>query len=157
MVKLIVATGPNNLIGCGNNLCWNLPDELKFFKAMTLNSSLFMGQRTFEGLPKKLPNRKFYVLGMTESQGADFWLKDIETAKAFLEKHQDTEEVIWISGGKFIYETFYKYASEIYVSEVITDVKGDVFLDMDLSQYKKTHYKDGVGFTTYLYQKEKYD
>ncbi len=71
MVKMIVAVGPNNLIGCKDKLCWHLPDELKFFKKMTLDSNLFMGQRTFESLPKKLPNRTFYVLGKSKSDSAD--------------------------------------------------------------------------------------
>lgn len=153
MVKLIVAVGPKNLIGCGNKLCWHLPDELKFFKQMTVNSSLFMGQTTFEGLPGKLPNRTFYILGLTKPEKADHYLASIEEATKLLQKKVNSDEIIWIAGGKFVYETFYKFASEIYVSEVETEAKGDIYLNMDLTGYTKSFYHQGEGFKTYLYKK----
>lgn len=150
---MIVAVGPNNLIGCKDKLCWNLPEELKFFKQMTLNGSLFMGQRTFEGLPKKLPNRTFYVLGKSEPENADHWLSSVEEASRFLKDKLNSEDVIWIAGGKFVYETFYQFADEIYVSEVETNAQGDVYLDVNFANYKKSLFTTGEGFKTYLYKK----
>ena len=40
MVRLICARSKNNIIGNGNELPWNIPEEMAFFKQMTTNIGL---------------------------------------------------------------------------------------------------------------------
>ena len=47
MISIIVAIGKNGLIGNGNDLPWHYPEDLKYFKNVTKNKSVFMGYNTF--------------------------------------------------------------------------------------------------------------
>lgn len=153
MIKLITAIGPNNLIGKGDKMAWHIPAEFKHFKETTVGHSLFMGGRTFKGLPGKLPGRKHYVMDFDEVKEADVWIETMDDAKALFNKYRNSDEILFIAGGKFIYETFYKEADELIISEVTTDVEGDVFLNMDLTGYKKELIKKDDEFNVYRYTK----
>lgn len=61
-MELIIATTKNNLIGVGNKLPFRLKDDLRIFKEKTINCNVIMGRKTFESLPKPLPNRLNIVL-----------------------------------------------------------------------------------------------
>ena len=61
-VNMIAAIGKNNELGKDNKLIWNLPNDLKFFKNMTMDKEIIMGSNTFYSLPKLLPGRKHIVL-----------------------------------------------------------------------------------------------
>ena len=54
---LIGAIGKNNELGKDNKLIWYIPDDLKFFKEVTIGKTIIMGKNTFDSLPKMLPNR----------------------------------------------------------------------------------------------------
>ena len=59
-VSLIVAVSQNGVIGKDNDLIWNLPKDMKFFKETTLDHHVIMGRKNFESIPHKfrpLPNR----------------------------------------------------------------------------------------------------
>ena len=64
-INIIVATSTNYGIGYDNNMCWNIPEELKNFKKITCNvndktkkNCVIMGKNTWDSLPKKpLVNR----------------------------------------------------------------------------------------------------
>ncbi len=153
MIKLIVAIGPNGLIGNGDKMAWNIPAEFKHFKETTIGHDLLMGQSTFLGLPGKLPGRKTIVLGYTETKGADVSITSIEQLEDLFDVYRVSPRTLFISGGKSIYEQFYKEADELIISEVKTDTKGDVFLKLDLSGYKKTLIKENKDFNVYSYKK----
>ena len=59
--SIIAAIGKNNELGKDNNLIWHLPNDLKFFKETTTGKTIIMGRRTFESLPRLLPNRHHIV------------------------------------------------------------------------------------------------
>src|ERR1700686_3197121 len=61
-VALVVAMADNGVIGRGGGLPWHLPDDLKYFKAVTLGKPVLMGRRTFESIGKPLPGRRNLVL-----------------------------------------------------------------------------------------------
>ena len=61
-LSIIAAIGKNNELGLNNNLIWHLPGDMKFFKEITTYHTIIMGRKTFESLPKLLPNRKHIVL-----------------------------------------------------------------------------------------------
>ncbi len=52
----------NRVIGHGNKIPWHLPEDFKWFKKMTTGNTAVIGRKTFEGLPKALPNRKKLIL-----------------------------------------------------------------------------------------------
>ena len=46
MISIIVAIDKNNLIGNNNSLPWNYPEDLKYFREITLNKTVLMGKNT---------------------------------------------------------------------------------------------------------------
>ena len=58
MIACIVAVDENFGIGSNNELLAHIPEDLKMFKSITENSTVIMGRKTYDSLPKKpLPNR----------------------------------------------------------------------------------------------------
>lgn len=153
MVKLIVAIGPKGLIGDNNKMPWHISEEFKHFKETTMGHDLFMGRKTFESLPGKLPGRKHIVLSRNEVAGADVILHSDKEVNELFSQYKNSDKTLFIAGGKQIYEKFYKDADELIISEVVTDATGDTFLDLDLSSYKKEVIKSNPQFTVYKYTK----
>ena len=60
--KAIAAMSLNRVIGAGNKIPWHLPEDFKWFKKTTTGHVVVMGRKTFESLPKPLPNRRTLVL-----------------------------------------------------------------------------------------------
>jgi dihydrofolate reductase len=54
-LSLIVAAAKNGVIGRNNQLPWHLPQDLKYFKSVTLGKPIIMGRKTFESIGKPLP------------------------------------------------------------------------------------------------------
>ena len=50
MIKLIWAMTESYLIGKGNDLPWNYPEDLKYFKKNTLNKDVLMGLNTYNSI-----------------------------------------------------------------------------------------------------------
>jgi dihydrofolate reductase len=61
-VSIIVAADENNGIGAHNQLLWNLPADLKFFKDTTSGHTVIMGRKTLDSIGKPLPNRRCLVV-----------------------------------------------------------------------------------------------
>ena len=49
-VSIIVAACENNVIGKDNDLIWNLPIDMNFFKETTKNHHVIMGRKNFESI-----------------------------------------------------------------------------------------------------------
>lgn len=61
-ICMIAAVGKNLELGKDNNLIWHFKDDMAFFKETTTGSSIIMGRKTFESLPKVLPRRKNIII-----------------------------------------------------------------------------------------------
>ena len=139
MIKMILAISQNGYIGKGDSLAWHIPEELKFFKETTLGHALVFGRKTFIGMGNKpLKGRKNYVL----TSSKDYQNDDVEVVHdldALINKYKDSEEVLFICGGKSVYEQCNNIANEIYISTILEDVDGDVLApEIDLKNYKIT-------------------
>jgi dihydrofolate reductase len=58
----VLARADNGVIGVDGRLPWHLPDDLRRFKAMTMDKPMVMGRKTFESFPSPLPGRRHIVL-----------------------------------------------------------------------------------------------
>ena len=123
MFSIIVAIGVNNVIGKGNDLPWHYPEDLKYFKKVTQNHSVFMGYNTFlsiyDRLGKPLPKRTNYVLTYeNELPCGAIPIKDL---------NELPDEEIFVIGGKMIYEMMLPHAEKLYITHVKKVHEGDVF------------------------------
>src|SRR5512141_891179 len=73
-VELIAAVAANGVIGADNRLPWHLSEDLKRFRALTTGHAVIMGRKTWQSLPRALPNRQNIVVtrqARLEAAGAD--------------------------------------------------------------------------------------
>jgi dihydrofolate reductase len=112
LITLIGAIGLNREIGVKNQLLWNLPNDLKYFKEQTQGKTIVMGRKTFESIGKPLPNRKNIVLSRVPftHDGVE-WYSMIEEV---LELPGET----MIIGGSQVYKAFLPYADKIMLTIV---------------------------------------
>jgi len=154
MIKLIVAHDENNMIGNKGKLPWEIKDEFTHFKNSTMGDALLMGRVSFEGLPSKLPGRKVIVLTTKGVEGADEIISSEEELLDLFKKYKTSSDVLWIAGGKAIYEQYYTYADELVITEVKGKHEGDCQINLNLDDWNKKKIKEHPQFTVYSYTKK---
>ncbi|BAV39334.1 diacylglycerol kinase [Tenacibaculum phage pT24] len=148
--KAIVATARNNIIGNGEKMGWNIPEELEYFKQVTQGSIIIMGRKTFESIGcRLLPNRKTIVI-TRENGYKNRLLSEGRISKndydnlLLVTSYRDviirvslfnTQTDVFVVGGGEIYKMFEYLYDEIYVSRIDMDIEGDVTFDIDLKHY----------------------
>ncbi|MCK4552456.1 MAG: dihydrofolate reductase [Tenericutes bacterium] len=135
MISLIFATDPNHLIGKDNDLPWNYSEDLKYFKAKTLNKTVLMGLETFNSIlsinGKPLPRRNLVVASLEPFSYPNVTVID----DLFKYLKQPHEEEIFIIGGKTIYELSFPYADRLYITHIKKEHKGNVYLNFNLDEF----------------------
>ena len=62
-LAVIVAAAENGVIGRDNaQLPWHLPEDLRYFKRVTMGKPIVMGRKTFESIGRPLPGRTNIVI-----------------------------------------------------------------------------------------------
>ena len=113
MLIYIWAQDENGVIGKEGVLPWHLPNDLKFFKEVTLDQTIVMGRNTFEGMGKRLlPRRHSIIVSYQadyDANGAEV-VTDIETLVEDA-KHED----IYIIGGAVLFDSLKDFPWEKFV------------------------------------------
>lgn len=130
-LSLIVAMDRNRVIGCDNALPWHLPEDLKYFKSVTMGKPIVMGRKTFESIGRPLPGRLNIVI--TRNTG---WqhpgvvvAHSLSEALVLAGNDPPSREAgeVMVIGGEQIYRAAIEQASRLYITRVDTEVKGDAF------------------------------
>ena len=126
MISAIVAVDSNWGIGFNGDLLEHIPEDLKYFKALTTDKMVIMGRKTWDSLPKKpLPNRLNIVITHRDDieHDNDVIFCDLETAKKLI---VDTNELvpyaeIFVIGGGIIYKELLPFCDRVYVTKIFKD------------------------------------
>ena len=122
-LKAIAAMSLNRVIGRGSEIPWHLPEDFKFFKQTTMGHVLVMGRKTFESIGRPLPGRETVVLSR-----AGFDHPGVQCVSSLEELPVPTpERQVFICGGADIYRQTLPFCSELYLTLVKREVKGDAF------------------------------
>ena len=132
MLIMIAAIGKNNELGKENKLIWNFSKDMKFFREKTKNSVIVMGRKTFNSLPRILPNRKHIVLskGKTFNKELDENVIVIEEKEELVKycKELSLEKDVFIIGGASVYAMFLPIADKMYLTQIEAEEKSaDVY------------------------------
>lgn len=157
MISIIAAIGKNNALGRGNDLIWHIKEDLKNFKNLTMNKYIVMGKNTYESLPKHLEGRKYIVLSSS--------LSNIENGLLFndfnklLEFIKNVDEEVMIIGGASIYKLFLPLADKLYLTEIDSEEKADVYFpEFNKEDYKcnvvSTNEVDGLKYSFVIYERK---
>lgn len=138
IISIIVAIAKNGIIGKGNELPWNLPADLEYFKNTTKGHPVIMGARTHFSIGMILPGRKNIVL----SDDPNLKLMDgaimAESFEKAFELASESNEA-FIIGGANVYRQGLNYADRLYITEVNGEPEGDIYFpEFDKNQWKET-------------------
>lgn len=124
ILSAIVAAAENKAIGKDNNLPWRLPDDLKFFKKVTLGKPVLMGRKTFESLGKPLVNRLNIVLSHQDLQLPEGVLLYHDAGAAIQRMEEEGTDEGFVIGGGDIFRQLMPRFDRIYYTLVHTDIAG---------------------------------
>lgn len=132
-LAIIVAAAKNGVIGINNQLPWRLPQDLKYFKSVTMGKPVIMGRKTYESIGRPLPGRMNIVITRDESWNASADVVVVHTLKAAVDAaksqadtHSGLDEAIVI-GGAQIYKEALSLVDKVYLTEVDLEPEGDAF------------------------------
>ncbi len=138
MIKIIVATSKNRIIGNDNKLIWKLSSDLKRFKELTSGNPVVMGRKTFESIGKPLPNRRNIII----TRNLEYQVDGCEVVSSLEEAFLLTNNDCFIIGGGEIYKQSMEVAEKIYLTLVNCEVEGDTHFPEIGSDWKKISRRD---------------
>lgn len=144
MISFLFAMDKNRLIGKENKLPWHLPNDLKYFKEMTMQKKIAMGRKTFESIGRPLPGRKTIVLTRDEHFSCEGCLV-FHSIEEFVRFAENEHEEIFVIGGAEIFNKMLPYADRLYITEIEAEFSGDVFFpEIDYSEWELISEKEGT-------------
>ena len=118
MISAIVAVDENWGIGYNGDLLEHIPEDLKYFKAITTGSTVIMGRKTWDSLPKKpLPGRLNIVITSTPRENEEnvkFMTLEEAMAYAIVCRPQN----VFVIGGGTIYEELLPLCDRVYMTKI---------------------------------------
>jgi dihydrofolate reductase len=164
ILSLVAAMAKNRTIGNSNKLIWHLPEDLEFFKTTTKNKVMIMGRKTFDSLPKVLPNRFHIVISRSAPAQAQERVQFVTSVDESITKAQQLIKSGWpdevcVIGGAEIYKLFVPLANKIILTEINKDYEGDTYFpEFDKSKFREEVLKrsfDGkIGMDFKVYHRE---
>ncbi len=133
---MIWAQDKHGGIGQNGKLPWYVPEDLKNFKTLTIDSPIIMGRKTWDSLSiKPLPKRRNIVLSHSSQ-------KNIETYESYTDciaaLKKDKIEKIFVIGGRSIYDLFYKDSHFLHITYIsIINAKIDEFFPITMQEINK--------------------
>lgn len=132
MLGVIVAAAENGVIGRNNGLPWHLPEDLRYFKRVTMGKPIVMGRKTYESIGRPLPGRTNIVI----TRQADYAPQGVRVVGSLDEALALAADIALIDGcdellvigGAEIYSSAIPRADRLYLTQVHARVDGDAFL-----------------------------
>lgn len=126
MISLLVAMDENRIIGRNNQLPWSLPEDLKYFKRVTMGHPIIMGRKTHESIGQALPGRLNVVVSRKPGYTTEGCLKfeDLTSLTRFCHKLNDE---IFVIGGAEIFKETLAFADRLYITLIHHTFEGDTF------------------------------
>ena len=128
---IVVAVAENGVIGRNNALPWRLPEDLKYFKRVTMGHPIIMGRKTFTSIGRPLPGRTNIVVTRQrdwEAEGVKV-AHSLEQALQIAEAQATIDGVDYamVIGGADFYQQTLPQAQRLYLTEVHAQVEGDAY------------------------------
>ena len=125
LITIIVAAAENNIIGNDNKLIWHLSNDLKRFKELTKGHHVIMGRKTFESMPKALPNRTNVIITRKKDYFAENAIVTNSLDEAIKLTSDDPQP--FIIGGGEIYKIALNISDRIELTRVHHNFDGDTY------------------------------
>ncbi|MBO4395237.1 MAG: dihydrofolate reductase [Eubacterium sp.] len=161
MIKMIAAVADNGVIGLKGKIPWDLPEDRRVFKELTMGNTLIIGRTTYESIGKPLPGRETIVVtsnpdylishgNITHDAKQNERIVETEAhialvktpAEGTLISARDIGRALCVvadrdcffCGGERIYAEGLKYTEVLYLTRVELTVDGDRFFPADFEK-----------------------
>ena len=147
---LIAAVAANRAIGRNNELLQRLPEDMKFFRSVTLNHTCVMGRKTYESIGRPLPHRQNIILTRQPHYTAEGC-----TVVRNIERVLELSPKVFIIGGEQIYRAFLPHADTLLLTHLDGSWEGDAFFPAwDEAQWKCISERRGTDCTFREYKRK---
>jgi dihydrofolate reductase len=140
-LKIIAAMAQNRVIGHGDGLPWDVPEEYEHYRQTIADQTVIMGRRSFEIFGADLTSRHAIVVSKSgKSISGAFVCRSLEEA---VDRAQQLGLEIYINGGASIYTQAMPLVDEMLLSIIKGDYSGDAYFpafdqqDWELTQRKE--------------------
>ena len=123
MISAIVAVDNNWGIGYNGDLLEHIPEDLKYFKALTTGHVVVMGRKTWDSLPQKPLKDRLNIVISSQPRGVLGEMAfsiPMDEAKVRVALSGNDEEWFIIGGGS-IYQEFLSVCDRVYVTKIYKD------------------------------------
>lgn len=130
-LAMIAAMSQNRVIGNEGGIPWNYPEDMRFFRRMTMGHAVLMGRVTLESMKRPLRDRHNLVLSRSPRsiEGCEtFTSWDEMLSRAFA-----LDPCPFVIGGSQLYELALPRATHVYLTQIEADIAGDTYFP-DLPQ-----------------------
>ena len=154
----IAAVSTSGVIGDGEGMLWNLPEDFARFKKVTMGGVLIMGRRTYESLGGALLGRTSVVLTRnrdwtpTKTRGYEVLAATSveEIGEILAAKH---DQRWWSIGGGEIYRRLWEYTTDLDITEVKKAYDGTVTFPAIGGEWKETSREPHEEFDFVTYER----
>jgi len=152
-LAIVAAVASNRGIGYRGKLPWNIPEDLKHFKSVTMGHAIIMGRKTWDDIGRPLAGRRNIVVS-TRPNLALPGVEVFETLEQAIDAARRTDGEPCVIGGASIYGLALAIATKMYITEVHRDVEADTYFpEFDKSAWRETTRRvaetQGVEFVTW--------
>ncbi|BBE74545.1 dihydrofolate reductase [Oharaeibacter diazotrophicus] len=143
-MTIVVALGENGVIGRDGDMPWQLPSDLRRFKAITLGKPVVMGRRTLESIGRPLPGRDNLIVSRDPDYRPDgvTVFADLDAAVAAARRiatDKGLDEFV-VGGGGTLYAALIGRADRLRVTRVAASPDGDTrFPAIDPADWDLVH------------------
>lgn len=127
----IVAVSENDVIGVNNDLPWDIPEDMKFFRDKTKGKAMIMGRKTFESVGHPLPHRLSIIITRQKDYKVDapsaVVVPDLKSAVEYAQGQVSKwgDEIFIIGGGEIFKESM-DIVDVIYLTRIHKHFDGDI-------------------------------
>jgi dihydrofolate reductase len=126
MISFIWAMDENRVIGKNNQLPWHLPEDLKFFKRVTMGHPVAMGRKTHESIGRLLPGRENIIITRNQEfkcEGCTVFY----SLNEFIDYCNLKEKEVFVIGGAEIFKELLHVVDRLYLTMIHDTFEGDTF------------------------------
>ncbi|NLE78178.1 MAG: dihydrofolate reductase [Rhodococcus sp.] len=137
MVRLVWAQAQDGVIGVDNTIPWHVPEDMAHFREATAGKPVVMGRRTWDSLPPRfrpLPGRRNIVVTRQPDWAAD----GAEPVSGVDEALTLCPDDLCVIGGSQIYSAALPFATELLVTEIDAEYRGDAYAPDIGDEWKAT-------------------
>ena len=143
-LSLIVAVDAKNGIGKNNDLMWNLPADMQFFKETTKGHVVIMGRKNYDSIPEKyrpLSGRTNVILSRQQAFEAPGCMVFSSLEDCLANLSLANGQHAFIIGGAQIYQLALNtgLVENMFITHIDKTYGADTFFpDFDHNNYEKT-------------------